>query len=185
MSDRLNAAIEELQEQIAQKEQELLPLKQTVNQLCKVSNRDPLYDLSDGGSISPKSKLKWRVDQFFNESLSGSVADILAARKDAGLEGPATIDELYEALVAGGFKFEGTTGNEEHQKRALKTALTKNSNQFVKISENVFGLRIWYRMRAPRNGKKDDVGGPESTDPMATPSEAANENKPVIADEAK
>jgi hypothetical protein len=85
-------------------------------------------------------------------------------------------DDIYAALVAGGFKFEGNTGTEDNQKRALKVALTKNTAQFVKIGEN-FGLRSWYKMRAPRNGRK---AGEETDSPGdSAPAEAGEATLPL------
>lgn len=158
MNDQLKVAIEALQAEIEQKEREIiLPLKQAANQLCKVMNIDPVYNLSEGSGVaSTKPKSPWRIDHFFNKPLSPSVVTILAWNRDSGGDGPLSVDDIYAHLVNGGYKFEGGTGTEENQKRALKIALVKNTAQFAKIGENLFGLRTWYGMRAARNGKRSD-----------------------------
>lgn len=45
-------------------------------------------------------------------------------------------------------KFEGES--DSNNKRALKTALTRNTTYIAKISDDLWGLRKWYGMRAAR-----------------------------------
>lgn len=162
-----SAAIEALKQQISDKEAalhaELFPLKTTVNQLCKLAGEPEVYviDGPTAGSSSGKKTLKFKEDQFFNKPLASSVGTYLEARETLGMERPASIDEIYEGLISGGFKFEGATGSEENQKRALKIALTKNTAQFVKIGEK-FGLKKWYGMRAPRKPNGGTASAPEA-----------------------
>lgn len=178
MNDQLKVAIEALQAEIAQKEREIiLPLKQAANQLCKIMGEEMAYDLSDDSGSSPKSaKPTWKIDQFFNKGLSPSVVHILTWKKESGADGPMSVDEIYDSLIAGGFKFEGG-GTPDSQKRSLKINLVKNTAQFAKISENVFGLRTWYGMRAPRKKNGDDntpeAGAtvPAETQPAEVPAE--------------
>jgi hypothetical protein len=163
MNDQLKVAIEALQAEIEQKEREIiLPLKQAANQLCKVMGIDPVYALSDDSGTSPKSKTPWKIDQFFNKPLSSSAVQILAWKKESGGDGPMTVDEIYDHLIAGGFKFDGS-GTADFQKRSLKIAMIKNTAQFAKISEDVFGLRTWYGMRAPRKKTNGAEQGDEAT----------------------
>jgi hypothetical protein len=180
MNDQLDVAIAALQTEIDQKEQEIiLPLKQAANQLCKIMGKEPLYALSDDSGSSPKSKSPWRIDHFFNKGLSPSVNQILTWKKESGSDGPMTVDEIYEHLMAGGFKFEGT-GTEENQKRALKIAMVKNTAQFAKIGENVFGLRTWYGMRAPRrkNGEAEsEVDSESASEPAPPPVDATKQSE--------
>ena len=152
--------------QINAKEAELAPLKLAVNTLCKQLGQPDAYSNVVGGSGQPGSPLtlSWKLDQFYNRPLAGCVVDILEARKSRGMEGPASIDDIYNALKQGGYKFEGTSGNEENTKRAIKIALTKNTAQFAKVKEDIFGLKKWYGGgRSPRKTTaKSENGNGES-----------------------
>lgn len=149
MSTGLQLAIDEILKEIDAKEAELLPLKIAANTLSRripIPEPFPGAELGERGVGNPlaTSKLNWRIDQFFNKPLATSVVDILTARKVAGLDGPCTVDDLFESLKAGGFKFLGASGSDENTKRGIKIALTKNTAQFVKIGEDMFGLKSWY-----------------------------------------
>ncbi len=167
MSTAYITALEHLKEEIATKEAqllaELLPLKTTANQLCKLAGLPEEYDLGTASPSGGKRQPKFKEDQFFNKPLAGSVAAYLEAREELQLERPASIDEIYDALASGGYKFEGSTGNPDNSKRALKIALTKNTAQFVKIGEK-FALKKWYNIRGPRKSANDGESRPESAD---------------------
>jgi hypothetical protein len=128
--------------------------KTNANALCLMAGLPGMYKLDGGadGQIAPSSQaLKFKTDDFVGVGLSEAVAKYLEARKASGtMEGPATLDEIYEALLSGGFKFGGTTDNPSNHKRAMNIALTRNTAQIHKINENTFALRRWYGMRSPR-----------------------------------
>lgn len=169
MNNAFIQALEAIKEQIAAKEvrllAELLPLKNTANQLCKLAGVPDAYiiDGTDAPAAGGKKTLKFKEDQFFNKSLAGSVVAYMEAREEAAMERPASVDDIYDALVSGGFKFEGSTGNPDNSKRALKIALTKNTAQFVKIGEK-FALKKWYGMRASRKAANGGSAEEESTE---------------------
>jgi len=168
MSTAYITALEHLKEEIATKEAqllaELLPLKATANQLCKLAGLPEEYDLGAAQPAGGKRQPKFKEDQFFNKPLAGSVAAYLEAREELELERPASIDEIYDALASGGYKFEGATGNPDNSKRALKIALTKNTAQFVKIGEK-FALKKWYNLRSPRKSAPTDNESHEASTP--------------------
>jgi hypothetical protein len=170
MSTSIEAAISEIKEKIAAKESEILPLRITVNELCKIAGLPEEYpNLSSSGTASTTATttLTWRSDQFFGRPLATCVVEYFEARKKVAKEGPATIDEIYDALNAGGFKFEGTSGSEANTKRAIKISLTKNTAQFVKVKDDLFALKKWYTLRGPRktSGKNDDDEPLTTSDP--------------------
>jgi hypothetical protein len=188
MSERLVAAIEEIEAQIKSKEAEITPLKLTVNQLCQIIGEPARYQVDGmGASGQPKRNvLNWKVDQFFSRPLASCVTEYLEARETAGLDRAASVDDIYEALVKGGYKFEGVTGSEDNQKRALKISLTKNTTQFAKISENTFGLRKWYpNARTPRKngngGGKDDAEDTKALADATTAAPLAAPDKPQLS----
>lgn len=156
MSQKILDAIDELKAQIAAKEAEhITPLKLAINSLCGAIGQPAFYSMDGSGSSTKKMGLEWKIDEFFGRPLATCVSIYLEKRKSVGMEGPATIDEIYDTLRQGGYKFEGATGSDENNKRALKISLTKNTAQFSKISEDVFGLKKWYQggTRAPRKAR--------------------------------
>lgn len=162
MSQKLIDAIDEVKVQIHLKEQEILPLKIAVNQLCALAGIPQEYDVTSAGNQqSARRALAWRVDHFFNRPLASSIIEIMEVRKAAGLDGPTSVNELYAALVEGGFKFEGSS-SEENNKRALRISLTKNTAQFVKVKDDVFGLKKWYGSRQRKAGGSPQRSGEQN-----------------------
>lgn len=160
-------AIDELVSEVAAKEAEIAPLKLAANTLArKAGITEPFQNVTFTGVPTPSrtNSLVWRKDHFYNRSLAGSVTEILEARKSHGIDGPASIDDLYDCLKGGGFRFTGTSGD-ENTKRAIKITLTKNTTQFSKIDEDHFGLKKWYgpaRQIRKSNGVKTLSAGADS-----------------------
>ena len=202
MSSPYGPAIDGIKQAIAEKETafliEIQSLKIAANQLCRLAGVPDAYDVQQVALPgAPEDKeIKFREDEFFGKPLATSVGIYFEAREKAGLERPASIDEIYDALVAGGFKFEGNTNNPDNSKRALKIALTKNTAQFVKIGEK-FALKKWYGVRNSRktssatNKGREDVNSPddsadaETSDASLTPeveseSEESASNHPLL-----
>lgn len=161
MSNEYQSAIDSITALIAAKEEEILPLRITLNQLCKLAGVPEAYPgASSGATGSTKagsSVITWRSDQFFNRPLATCVTEYFEAREKASLGRPATIDEIYDALRQGGYKFEGTTGNDANTKRGIKISLTKNTAQFVKLPDDSFSLKKWYGTKpARKSGAKPE-----------------------------
>lgn len=151
-----------LRQQLAEKDAEINPLREMVNQLCKEAGVPPVYTISKPDAVAAEAgpRLKFRPDQFFNKELSQAAVEYLMAKKSADSSGaptPATADEIYSALTAHGYSFTGT--NENNNKTALKTALTRNTAQIAKINDELYGLRTWYGMRAKYKKSSDTSGG--------------------------
>jgi hypothetical protein len=145
-------AIKGLLEEIARIDATARPLKMSVNTLHRLMGEPEPFDLDnvENNHATAARPPTWRVDQFTGRVLSTCVVEILETNREHGLDGPATVDELFAALTAGGFRFQGTSGNEENTKRAIKIALTKNTTQFTKIKDDLYGLKKWY----PSRGQK-------------------------------
>lgn len=161
--DPLNAKITERAKRLAADLAADREDKNAANVLCKMAGMPELYKVDgplEGTGTPPPTPLKFRVDQFVGLELSEAVTAYLEARKASGtVEGPATIDEIYDGLLAGGYKFGGTTENPANHKRAMNIALTRNTAQMHKINENTFALRRWYGMRAARKMAPTSMGG--------------------------
>lgn len=170
MSERLEAAIEEIEAQIKAKEAEIAPLKIAVNSLCHVKGEGPRYKIDGQGAPGQPKTITIKPDQFVGRPLAQCVTEYLEAREAIGIERVGNIDDIFEALSKGGYRFESVTGNEEYNKGAIKRSLTKNTAQFVKISENVFGLKKWYpNIKTPRRTNGNGGGEDEEEQSELTP----------------
>ena len=169
MSEALKVAIDELVADISAKERELDPLKSAVNALCTKIGIPEKYTIGEDSlsGTNSASSIVWRLDQFTNRPLATCVAEIMETNKSRGLDGPASIDEIFSALTNGGYKFQGISGSDEHTKRGIKIALTKNTAQFVKIREDIFGLKRWYGSNRPNTSKKKYKSDDEPSYPQA------------------
>jgi hypothetical protein len=153
-----------LRQQLAEKEAEINPLKTTANYLLEKAGMPKEFTLSstESGGAGSGGKIVIQPSQFFNKEPSEAAVEYLTMKKAAthgDAPTPATVDEIYAALVAGHCKFSGVS--DTNNKNALKTALSRNTAQVAKIDDGLYGLRKWYGMRAAR--KSTEGGGqPES-----------------------
>jgi len=178
MMDTIKAAIEEIEAQIAAKEAEILPLKDAVNRLYPLIGKEAPYSV-DGLVASARSfrpTLTFRPDQFYNRALAACVTEYFETRESAGLERTASVEDIYDGLVKGGYKFEAATGTEENKKIGVRTSLTKNTAQFCKVGDNLFGLKKWYP--SPKTTRKPAAGnGASSEHQIEVPTEQTEEQK--------
>jgi hypothetical protein len=132
----IDTALEKLREQEAQ----VLETKKLVNSLCKWTGQPEMFtDLDIPAQAAPVTA--FQCDAFYGQPMSTVVRKILEARRAKG-NGPASVNEIYEAMVAGGYKFD--TDKPENAKRMLRISLTKNSATFHKLPGGNYGLREWY-----------------------------------------
>jgi hypothetical protein len=131
---RLVKGIEELEAQLTQK-------KRLVNELCREYGQALRYQ--DIDAPKPSAMLGRGRDVFYGRPLATVMREFLEGRGPSakGGLGAATVNEIYEALEAGGFKFE--TKDEANAKRGLRIALSKNTTTFHKVG-NAYGLSEWY-----------------------------------------
>jgi len=145
----LDAAIKALVGIIEKDETSIAENKKMVNRLCERAGRPPLYHDIERGITSFGSV---RPDEYYGQPLAGAVRAILLARKSAGA-GAATVKEIYETLVKGGFKFDA---KDENAQRGLRQSLTKNSQTFHKLPNGTYGLLEWYPGVKPARPSEDD-----------------------------
>jgi len=138
MTKTLDDAITELMTEISAMESDVRKKKETVNTLCGVAQRPPAYVISSEESVLPT---KIRPDQFYGQPLASAVRTILEMRKQQNL-GAATVNEIHESLVAGGYQFQ--TKTEDVARASLRNSLSKNTVTFHKLPNGRFGLLSWY-----------------------------------------
>jgi hypothetical protein len=130
-------------------EAQLAENKRTVNRLCARAGRPPRYPEAENGSGAQVGII--RADQYYGQPLAAAVRNILEGRKLAGL-GSATVREIYETLLKGGFQFEA---KDENAQRGLRQSLTKNSQTFHKLPNGTYGLLEWYPGAKPARPTDD------------------------------
>ena len=122
----------------------------------------------------------WEADESgrtnFTVSLCASaVREILEMRKAGGL-GAASVNEIYDMLVTGGFHFDAK--DDENAKRSLRISLTKNSALFHRVPNGQYGLLSWYpAVKTPKDKEPDEPAGPRTKDDTADEPEKMKEPK--------
>lgn len=173
MSEAMARAIEELEEKLREPMKVVTELKQAINLLCRHAGMPERYQDANPAAAEAKPSIRsLAVDQFYGRPLATVVGEILEMRKEAKL-GPGTVNEVYDDLIKGGFKFDST--NEENSKRGLRSSLAKNP-KFHKLPNGSYGLTAWYpavKAAKPKDsasnggGDTDDEPGVEGADPEA------------------
>ncbi|HML72897.1 MAG TPA: hypothetical protein PKB02_00245 [Anaerohalosphaeraceae bacterium] len=133
--NHIERTIEDLESQIQQKRGELERLQNAVNSLCQIINVPPKYQISSQDLESQSLTLKG--DEYFRKPTATVITCILQDRKTKNM-GPATLDEIHQKMLEGGYVFDV-----KEPKIAVGTALGKNP-KFTKIGENKWGLTEWY-----------------------------------------
>jgi hypothetical protein len=176
MAKTLDQAIDEIVGKIAKLEGEIRDQKKTVNTLCAVAGREEMYTLDAPEEAVPN---RIRADQFYGQALATAVRTILEMRKQQNL-GAATINEIFDALTAGGYTF--NTKTDDVGRASLRNSLSKNTVTFHKLPNGRFGLPSWYP-NAKQAGKVVQTSfGPalETTDEEET--ETATEETAAAAE---
>src|SRR5688572_2153630 len=104
MPDQVDAMIAAWQLKLEELERQAARIKSTINQALDLEGRPPLYTDADL-QPSSASHVPVRNDEFFGKPLATAVRMVLD-RRHAMKQGAASQDELYSALIAGGFDFE-------------------------------------------------------------------------------
>jgi hypothetical protein len=161
--DAMQKAIDLVLAKLREQEAQVTETKIAVNALCKVAGLPIMFP--DTGT-APGATASFRSDQFYGQPLTSVVRDILNARKAQNL-GAASINEIYDAMTAGGYKFD--TASVENAKRVLRISLTKNSAVFHKLPNGDYGLREWYPNL--KESKPKATNGDAGSEPEAQPAD--------------
>jgi hypothetical protein len=129
--------IADLEARLAELQTESHKIKTAINCLCDVLGQPPRYE--EVIEKSPKTN-GIRSDAYYGRPLATVVTEVLEKRKALQL-GAATIDDIYDELASGGYKFKGK--NEGIKKRGLSISMSKNP-KFHKLPNDTWGLTEWY-----------------------------------------
>ena len=132
--------LRELQKQTANK-------MKTANSLCGLLDQPPMFqdvELSD-------SVLTIQPDEFYGKQMTEVVHTLLEKRKRTNL-GVATVAEIYDGMIQGGFHFQ--TKNPVYAKRGIYGTLSREAGSFHKLPDGRYGLPEWYpAARSQTNGE--------------------------------
>jgi len=156
-------AINRLLKDIDDLERDLAEKKRMVNSLCGYAGQPPRFQDVVRSSAGANAV---RRDQYYGRPLASVIREFLEVRgpSDRGGFGAATVNEIYDALVQGGYKFDAK--DEANAKRGLRIGLTKNSTTFHRVGD-AYGLVEWYpnarppRSQTGRNGDEEVPPPPE------------------------
>lgn len=180
MSGAADTMIEKGKEKVLELESELIRARRFVNQICEFEGLDPIYSDME---LEPDKGASMRIERgaYYRKPFATAVRDYLMRRKSGGL-GPATADEIFEALGQGSFDFQAKRA--VLQKRSLQISLAKNTAAFERLPDDSFGLAEWYRGHRGRKG--DDVSkepakkeGPQGEGSIELPEKEAAAETPA------
>jgi hypothetical protein len=141
------AAIEQLERRLADLERKGNALVEVINDLRQEDGLPPRNPFGSGGvgggHGDPGSATLTQIkpDTFYGKKLQTAVREFLEMRKLQRL-GPATPREIYNAITAGGYRFEA---KEEHTALVgLRSLLRKRTAFFHKLPNGTYGLTSWY-----------------------------------------
>jgi hypothetical protein len=169
MSENIESAIDEVQQRIVALQKEVTAQKRAVNILCGIVGREPLYagaDIEESHHQTATTR-----DLYYGQDIADVIEDILRRRKQAS-KGSATVSEIYDAMKAGGFRFDAK--NDDNAKRGVYISLGRNA-KFHKLPDGSYGLALWYpaiKVKKAKNG--DDAEGDEVKDKPEADSETAD-----------
>lgn len=131
--------VTDLEKMVAEHEAAAIRVKTIINELCVKGGLPPRYPASElqqssGGVFSIRS------DLFHGRPLATCVREFLEMRRRSDL-GPASTNEIYDALAQGGYEFGGKT--EQIARTSMYNSVNKNP-VFYKLPNKKWGLREWY-----------------------------------------
>ena len=152
----IEKTIEELEKKIVDREKELLEAKKTLNSLCQLAGKQPLYVIEEKPQNAFSEEL--RGDEYYGKPLATVLTKILQRRNVKG-SGPAAIREIFDEMKAGGYLFE--TKNDSNSMRGIRISMSKNQ-KFHKLPTGNWGLKEWYpaAKEPPQNDTPKKRGRP-------------------------
>lgn len=142
MSATIKNAIEELQNVLQQKNQEVLELKKTINMLCRQSGEPILYESLEADEVA---RVGIKPDEFAGLNTAEAIEKFLQIKGTS-----ATADDIYENLKKGGFEF--SSNDESIQRRNISISLA--NPKFHSLQNGTYGLKEKYGMTVQKRAKK-------------------------------
>ncbi len=143
MDSVYNPAIDALKKRLEETERKAAEIRNAINMLCEEAGIPAAYSQSSTGAQDRSSPIPSQIgnDTFYGKKQQTAIREYLGMRKAQGL-GPATPREVYDALVAGGYKFEAK--NAETALIGIRALLRKRYLTFHKLPNGTYGLTSWY-----------------------------------------
>ena len=163
MADHVLKTLEDLKKGISSLEAQLNEKKKMANYLSGMAGNSDIYAVQ---SNEPASVMPSNGDEYYGMPAVTAIREVLNARKSANI-GPATLGEIYDTLIAGGYHFD--TATETNARNSLRVTLSKRSATFHKIPNGKYGLVKWYeKIKVAKKSKKaridEDEDGLEKMD---------------------
>lgn len=155
--DHVGRSIELLRDEITELERTAAERKCAVNHLCQALGRPVVY--ADEASAPPL-----RGDEFYGMPLAIAAMKALEWRRRSG-QGPASVGELYDLLVRGGFQ--SRSSSPENARRNLHKVLREDT-RFHRLPNQTYGLATWYPHASKQAGEGEgEDAAPEFEQPGA------------------
>ena len=173
------AAIEALEQRLADYERKANSLIEVINDLRKEDGLPPRGPFGGGGGdgsragVGSGSVTQIKPDTFYGKKLQTAVREYLEMRKLQNL-GPATPREIYDAITQGGFKFEAKDATTALV--GLRALLRKRTAFFHRLPNNTYGLTNWYpdlKKQKPATTVEEEESDEEEEEETATASKTA------------
>jgi len=169
--DHFDQSIAALRQTLAEHEAKVIETKRLINALAEAAGRDPVFHDAELQTQSTTAAIQ--PDTFYGQALNTSIRKVLEMRKAAGL-GPATVREIYDTLVSGGYEFPRAK-TEKNAMDSLRISLGKSSHTFHKLPNGSYGLLAWYPAVKTTKSKAPTAADDESDDAESAENEGATE----------
>jgi len=152
-----STAIAALERRLADIERKGNEIRRAINLLNEESGQQPKYpdvDNAMGGQAGSTVLTQIKRDSFYGKKQMTAMREYLEMRRAQG-DGPATPQEILDALKAGGYKFEAKS--DDIALVGLRALLRKATNVFHKLpGTRAYGLLAWYPNAKPGTSDDDD-----------------------------
>ena len=150
MSAELMPAIALLEGEYDELERNANALLATINLLRSRAGMPPK---APGGGAGPGAGnavtlTQIKSDTFYGKKMQTAIREYLEMRRAAG-DGPATPRQIFDAITAGGFKFDAST--DQVALVGMRALLRKRTQFFHRLPNGTYGLTVWYEhLKTPR-----------------------------------
>jgi hypothetical protein len=136
--ENIDKMIETLKAKVIEKEKEFNEAKKMANIFCQMFGKPSLYTIEEQSAAVLVGQL--RGDEYYGRPLATVITNILETRKMQGA-GPATVREIYDQMLGGGYQFEAKDA--DNSMRGIRISMAKNQ-KFHKLPNGKWGLAEWY-----------------------------------------